>query len=31
MPYFIKKMIGFLLLAATVGIVSIQALIHTFQ
>ena len=31
MPYLLKKIIGFLLLVATVGLVSIQALIHTFQ
>ena len=31
MFYLLKKMIGFLLLVATVGWVSIQALIHAFQ
>ncbi len=30
MPYLIQKIIGFLLLSATVGLVSLQALIHVF-
>jgi len=30
MPYLIQKMIGFFLLFATVGLVSLQALINIF-
>jgi len=30
MPYIIQKIIGFFLLSATVGLVSLQALIHVF-
>ena len=30
MPYLIQKIIGFILLSATVGLVSLQALIRVF-
>jgi len=30
MPYLIQKTLGFILLSATVGLVSLQALIHVF-